>query len=71
MIRERTHDQHVVLNTWAQYGDAFFVSKVGRRWVVTVNGHRVPMAFKTKKAALAQAYLSVRAFVEPREDAAP
>lgn len=50
--QELTHDQHVTLNQWAQYGAAMFCDKVGRGWLVTLMGFRVPGVFKTKREAM-------------------
>lgn len=59
---ERTSEQMMVLGARAMNGAAFFVKKLGSRWVVEVNGHRVPKVFRRKREALAHADVAVSAF---------
>ena len=61
-MAERTGEQHQVLNHWARYGAESFVTKLGRGWVVEVNGYRTPHVFRTKRAAAEHADGAVRAF---------
>jgi hypothetical protein len=63
---ERTHEQHIAANMWAQYGDAHFVRKVGSRWTVAAHGVAVPLMFRTKREALTAVLPALKAFLEER-----
>lgn len=46
---------HKALNQLMRFGAESFVKKLGREWLVTVNGDDVPLLYKTKREAMEMA----------------
>jgi len=55
--------QHKVLNIYAQFGAAQFVSRVGAHWQVKIDGYGIPVVFNTRKAALEYAERAIAEYL--------
>lgn len=54
-LRKARSDYHKALNQLMRFGAESFVKKLGREWLVTVNGDDVPLLYKTKREAMEMA----------------
>lgn len=62
----RTSEQHILLNRWAQQGSDQFITKVRSRWHVNVEGRT--FSCKTKTEAREQVFKTVSLITSPGYD---